>query len=497
MGRVARLARRSVDGLTARFPGMQRGGPGRNPRHPPPGRKRPGAADPGLYVSIAASAVMALAGALITVAFVWVLRQVHTLLWEELPGALGFNAESLPLVFVVAMCTVGGALVGVCRHYLGEYPVSLERAVDEFRNTRSFDYQHIPQAIVASLVALGFGAALGPEAALVAVVGGLSSLLAHRIHANAEHATAVGYLGVSGALGAVFGPGVAAVPIEEVAESGGAAERDQRLWLVLPGIAAAAVGWFVLRSIDGVSNYFAFNWPTYDFAPVDLVWALVATAVAVLAVVVFSAVGQAIDVALEGIAANKILVSTIGGVGLGLLGAWSSLMLFSGHEGIQLVMDDATITTGFALALVGGKVLATSLCLSTGWKGGRFFPMMFVGAAVGMAVASISESAVTPVVAAGMSACVAALLRKPIPALVFMALVLPSSAWIFAAVGCLAGGVAATRLFERLDTDPAAGDEDADGAAARSDDAGGGDDVGSDDANGGDEAEPGEAEPTS
>ena len=147
------------------------------------------------------------------------------------------------------------------------------------------------------------------------------------------------------------------------------------------------------------------------------------------------------------------------------------------------------------VALVGGKVLATSLCLSTGWKGGRFFPMMFVGAAVGMAVASISESAVTPVVAAGMSACVAALLRKPIPALVFMVLVLPSSAWIFAAVGCLAGGVAATRLFERLDTEPATGDEDVDGAAAPSDDAGGDDDVGSDDTSGGDEAEPGEAEP--
>ena len=424
--------------------------------------------DPALYLTVAIAAAMGVVGALLTVAFVWVLRQIHEGLWQSLPDALGIEGENPPLLFLLAVCTTGGVLVGLGRHFLGEYPASLEQAVDDFRRTKAFDWRHLPQAMVISFASLGFGAALGPEAALVALVGGASSFVASRISTTADRATAVAYLGIAGGLGAVFGPGIAAVPVEEVAESEVGSDtgrvRRRAIWLVLPGLAAAAAGWFIFDRLDSGGGYFNFDFPEYSFAATDLAWAVLITAVGVAAAAVFLLAGRALDAAVARIAHLRILTSALGGIGLALLAGASSLMLFSGHDGIQPMIDDTGATAGYLLALAAGKVLATNVCLSTGWKGGRFFPLMFIGSAVGIGVSVLASGAeLTPAVAVGMSAAVAAVLRKPIPALAFMLFVLPTETWPVVIVACLLGGFAGLRLFPEGD---AADADEADAAPA-------------------------------
>ena len=64
--------------------------------------------------------------------------------------------------------------------------------------------------------------------------------------------------------------------------------------------------------------------------------------------------------------------------------------------------------------------------LNTGWKGGQFLPIMFGGAALGLAI-----SALFPIVPASvatlatMSALTAVVLPKPLIALVLMGLIFP------------------------------------------------------------------------
>ena len=135
---------------------------------------------------------------------------------------------------------------------------------------------------------------------------------------------------------------------------------------------------------------------------------------------------------------------------LGLLGAWSWLVLFSGHEGIQVVIDDAGLSVGFLLAVALAKVLATTALLGTGWKGGRFFPVMFAGAAAGLALAGL-VSGVDPMVglAVTMTTAIAVLIRRPVGAILLMLFLFPLALYPVVVVGGLLGGMGARRLEQR------------------------------------------------
>ena len=90
------------------------------------------------------------------------------------PPAHSLHVTNLD-IYTLLLCTIGGVLVGLCAKYLGDYPKDLETSVGQFKRTKQFDDRHLVQGVVASLASLGFGAALGPEAALVSLVGGLST----------------------------------------------------------------------------------------------------------------------------------------------------------------------------------------------------------------------------------------------------------------------------------------------------------------------------------
>jgi H+/Cl- antiporter ClcA len=89
------------------------------------------------------------------------------------------------------------------------------------------------------------------------------------------------------------------------------------------------------------------------------------------------------------------------------------------------------------LALV--KLLITTLCLATGWKGGYIFPTMFAGTALGLAAHSIFPD--IPVAVA-----VVATMKAPIfSALCVMVLVQPETSPV-SAIAVIIGALATARL---------------------------------------------------
>lgn len=371
-----------------------------------------------LLLTVAVAVVLGALGALTTVVFIKVLGVVHDLIWQRLPEGLG--VEPRTWYFVVPVCAVGGLLVGVGRHLFGEHPRHLDEAIAEFTTTHAFDYQHIPQAVAISLVSLGFGAALGPEAALVAIIGGAATWIGRVITTDARFAAAersdetvddsVTFIGIAGALGALFGTaGAAAITLER----GG--ERPTRFWILLPALAAAGAGALVFRLFSAGGGYFDYAFPEYTFDPADLVWTLPVVAIGVVVALGFGALSALTDRLFGLLADRRVLQSLVGGLILGGLAVASSLALFSGHEGIQELADDTSASFGFFALAVVSKAMATTACLSSGWKGGKFFPLMFIGAATGMA-AHAALPGLPPMVglAAGMTVVLGAALRKPL-----------------------------------------------------------------------------------
>ena len=395
-----------------------------------------------LLVAIALGAV----GGLVTVAFIRLYEWGNDQIWTELPEALDVSPDEW--TFIVPTVLVGAVLVGLARRALGEYPVSIEQAIQDHRRDGEFDRHHIWQAAVVALVSLWAGAALGPEAALTAILGGLCSWVARVIDANTTEGNDLAYIGISGALGALFGTaGSAALTLDSQSTDGRDA-RSGRLWRLLPALAAAWGGLWIYRALGSSNGYFDLGLPGYDFDVGDLGWALAIALASAAAGLLYLVIKRILGPALAPLRSRPVLESVVGGLGLALLACWSSLVLFSGHEGTdQIIAAAGSDSARFLLVVALAKLGAAALLLSTRWKGGQFFPLMFAGAAIGLAASqAFSGPAEVPAIAAGMTAIVAVLLMRPVAAIALMVLFFPLAAWPAVVLAAVIGSVAGRRL---------------------------------------------------
>ena len=115
-----------------------------------------------------------------------------------------------------------------------------------------------------------------------------------------------------------------------------------------------------------------------------------------------------------------------GGVILGVVIFVLPEMYGVGYPVISRIIDGHYVTW-FLLILLAGKVLATSLTLSSGGSGGVFAPSLFMGAALGTAFGGAVHAALPTVTAApgayglvGMAAVFAAAARAPITAVLIV-----------------------------------------------------------------------------
>jgi fluoride ion exporter CrcB/FEX len=89
-------------------------------------------------------------------------------LWQQL-------THDLPLQTLL-LTSLGGILIGLCQRYLGDHPKEINAAIAEISGTGRLDYSHLPQGMLTASTSLIFGASLGPEAAIMGLMGGLGTL---------------------------------------------------------------------------------------------------------------------------------------------------------------------------------------------------------------------------------------------------------------------------------------------------------------------------------
>ena len=234
------------------------------------------------------------------------------------------------------------------------------------------------------------------------------------------------------ALSFVFAsPLIAAVILIEATAIGGA-----RLPLVLlPGLLAAGIGTLVsvgMGSLTGLSSrdYALGPLPLPHFAHPDIAqfgWTI-ALAIAVAVVVR--------PIMLGGLSTYRVVVRRIvvflpivgliiAGLAIAFHGATGKSVnevLFSGQEALPGLLKHAdTWSLGaFALVIVF-KGLAYMLSLAS-FRGGPVFPALFLAAAGGIMASRLPGFGLTPAVAVGMGAAIAAVLRLPLAAIVLATL---------------------------------------------------------------------------
>lgn len=330
--------------------------------------------------------------------------------------------------YVPVAIMIGGVLLALLRRGADERDIDQQLA-------EASDPTHLHRrktAIVAviAIVAVGFGGSIGPEAGLLAVVAELSVIVSRLIAKNHAEEQLVGAAGSAAALSGLYGspPGAAAYDDDTLSPP-----------KALPFVAAVAgfLGFFATVQALGSGRH-PLRLPDYaGFTPTDLVLSLVPALLAAVVATGYAFLRPALTAGLGRL--GSVSVQTLVGSALfaALAAAWP-LLRFSGHtdfgEVVRLAQESAWLALA-ALTLL--KLLATALCVASGWLGGEFFPLMFSGAAAGAAsLVIVPELPVTAAIAAGVGAATAIGLRKPLAALLISALLLGGAAVGPLMVGC-------------------------------------------------------------
>jgi H+/Cl- antiporter ClcA len=357
--------------------------------------------------------------------------QLQDVLWQNLPDALGVGRYSV--LWMMVMLTMTGVLVGLvvwkAPGHAGPDPA-----------TMGLDAQMLPPAVlpgllVATALMLAGGPSLGPENPIIAVNVAVVFWLGHRFRPAAPGAVWV-MLAEAATIGALFGTPVAAALLISEALAGRGTKGP--LWdSVFTPLVAAAAGAMTTTLLADPS--FDMHLPPFGQPGwTDLLAAtVVASAGALLGmcgVYAFPYVHRAF-----GRLRHPMLILPAGGVVLGLLAAVGGhLTLFKGLDEVaEHAADPDGWTAGQFATMTVVKMAALVVAATSGFRGGRIFPAVFVGSALGLTAHALVP-AVHPAVgvATGVLGILLAITRQGWVSL-FVAAVLVSSSAIIALL-CIA-----------------------------------------------------------
>lgn len=366
---------------------------------------------------VGVSLVLGALVAAVAAGYVWLYHEGIHFVWETLPHELG--VEPFTWWLVVAVPTLGGLVLGVVLLVVpghgGPSPVA-GHAIGGATDPRV-----APAAALATIVSLVAGASLGPEAALVTLASAIGGLVAMRLSLADEPARVLSGAGTAGVLGAIFGTPLAGamLMLELLTLSG------TLLYAVLiPGLVAAVVGIEVFEGLLG-EPFLSYQLPPVgDVRARDLGYAaLIGVGGAIvgrLFMTSLRATHQRLD---RHTLRRPLLLATAGGLAVGALGLGGDhLTLFSGESSLQTMIDDRAELGVAALAYVlVAKLAATVISMTTGFRGGQIFPVMFLGAAFGVLVAELTGDVPDgAAIACGMVASTVAVMRVPVAAILIV-----------------------------------------------------------------------------
>lgn len=336
---------------------------------------------------MACAALIGVVGGLVATIYYFVLESLMHGVWHSVPDRIVpyFPSWLSANSYVWIATTIGGFCVGLVLYFMG-LPGEMAKVVDSIHNPGKIDASKTPAMVVASLVAITAGGSAGPEAPLVQVNGSFGSWLGEKLNLDVASVRVLTFCGMSAALGAFFGAPIgAALFALEIPHRRGLEYYEA----VAPAVVSAILSFATFRLNTGITigGFYHFE-AVPELQPINLLQGLllgvVGAAVAVLFIAIFKAVGRL----LEPLEHDLILLATLGGLMIGLIAVVYPQTLFFSEEQIHTVIEaGATLGAGTLLAIALAKMFAISFTLHSGFLGGFIFPLFFIGANTGLAIA--------------------------------------------------------------------------------------------------------------
>lgn len=337
-----------------------------------------------------------------------------TWLQEIVWGASGSLLGDTPLQIILTILLGGVLLIVLDRAAPTE---DLQTLLEQSRDPDALPRRAVATTALSAIVAVAFGGAIGPEAGIIAVVAQLSTIVAHLIGEDVEMRKTIGQAGSAGALGGFYGspPGAAAIDGDEL----GPSKALQ--------FAVALAGFFVFLGVTKLvtgEGGAQITLPPVDAGYADP-WLLGVAVVAAAAGLAFRGLHHGLERLVSRLNRPWLIIA-LGTIVFALLAAVVPLVRFSGHHELHdLLVLTETGAWATLLVVAVAKILAVAVCLASGWRGGEFFPLVFIGSAIGGAVAvGVPGLEIGAAMATGMAATVAVGWKRPLAVLLILILLI-------------------------------------------------------------------------
>ena len=320
--------------------------------------------------------IIGIASSLVLIVVMKVASVLQQFLWERLPISIGIAQDS-PF-WIITMLTLTGVMVGLIIRYshghAGPDP-ACEPLIGMPVSTSA-----LPGLLAALIIGLAGGVSLGPEHPIMTVNIALAVAIGSRMFPRIAKLDWT-ILASAGTIGALFGtPVAAALVFSQTLNS----SNDVPLWdrLFAPLMAAAA------GSLT-TSLFFHphFSLPIAHYTQMHLVDIFSGAVVAAIAIAAGMVAVWCLPRLHHLIHRLKypVLILGVGGFILGILGVIGGpLTLFKGLDEMQQMAFSQTLGASdyFMLAVI--KLAALVVAAASGFRGGRIFPAVFVGVALGL-----------------------------------------------------------------------------------------------------------------
>ena len=328
-----------------------------------------------LLLSLPAVAI-GIASSLILIVVMKIASALQNLLWQRLPGTLGIAQDS-PL-WIIGVLTLTGIAVGLVIRF-SQGHAGPDPACEPLIGA-PVPPSALPGLIVALILGLAGGVSLGPEHPIMTVNIALAVAIGARLLPRVNRMEWT-ILASAGTIGALFGTPVAAALIFSQTLNG---SSEVPLWdrLFAPLMAAAAGA-----LTTGLFFHPHFSLPIAHYGQMEMTDILSGAIVAAIAI----AAGMVAVWCLPRLHAmmhqikNPVLMLGVGGFILGILGVIGGpVSLFKGLDEMQQMVANQAFSTSdyFLLAVI--KLAALVVAAASGFRGGRIFPAVFVGVALGL-----------------------------------------------------------------------------------------------------------------
>lgn len=318
---------------------------------------------------------------------------------------------------VMATC---GLLAGLIIHFIGD-PGEIQLIVNNIRFKKGkLDPKNNPSMILSSLLCVASGGSLGPEAPLVQVTGSTGTWLGKLFRLKGEELRSLSIAGMASGFTALFGAPLGGSLFSlEILHHKHAVEYYKA---IIPALVASSFSYLVFALIIHLGLGPIWSLSAYEYSGIfDFAYAVLFAIFGTGLGWGFIFCTKFFKFIFEKQPIPIYIKTLIGGIVLGLIAFHFPLTRYFGHHEINELLT-GNFTLKLLVALLIFKIIAISITVTSGWRGGFIIPLFFVGATLGLIIHQIIPTInVTLAIISCMAAINSCVTRTPMSTTILLA----------------------------------------------------------------------------